>query len=347
MQNKKEKVIFIDPVSSALPTASLIIKKLKKDFYLEVYCSETSYNQDFVEDLRSEINLNIFKISSTVTNSFYGALNYFRIIFSCLLKKHDIYIQFPNFFPLDIIFFLFAGKRINFIVHNLFPHEKTIFFKRNIFLSKLAKSVIFLSEEEKIKYEIYAKSTNTNTKTILWQLGPTPIIPDDSLRPYSQKHELEKPIITFCGNIKQYKGIDTFLNSYKSSKISRNFDLEVYGKIDANINKQIFIEFIKKDGFIENDHFKKLLINKKRIFILPYQEATQSGLFYNFLFYGSLMLVSDVGDMARRLKENDLSGIVFDPESISSFENALNYLLENYKIVIERLKKLQEDSLWN
>ena len=204
-----------------------------------------------------------------------------------------------------------------------------------------------MSEEEKIKYEIYAKSTNTNTKTILWQLGPTPIIPDDYLQQYSQKHDLQRPIITFCGNIKQYKGIDTFLNLYKNSQLNSNFDLEVYGKIDTNINKQIFIDFIRKDGFIENDHFKRLLISKKRIFILPYQEATQSGLFYNFLYYGSLMLVSDVGDMARRLKEYDLSGIVFDPKSILSFENALNYLLDNYKIVIEKLKKLQEDSLWN
>jgi hypothetical protein len=82
---------------------------------------------------------------------------------------------------------------------------------------------------------------------------------------------------------------------------------------------------------------------------MPYLAASQSGIFYNCLFYGCIPIVTDLGEAAARLRAARLERLCFSLASRDSFLAACTFVEEERASVLEKLWSLRGASAfaWN
>ena len=102
-----------------------------------------------------------------------------------------------------------------------------------------------------------------------------------------------------------------------------------------------------EEGFLDFNKLRRVLL-EGRIFIFPYKEITQSGMFYQIIGTTNLFVASKVGDIADFCIKYDLEELLFDRDEIDSFYIALAYVMnspEEVLVKIENAKKKYEKDL--
>jgi len=332
---------FIDPTSSVLPYVYHEAEKINDE--IDLYCSNTDYNNQFLEFWKfgSVYSYNVSR--TTRLNIFLRAKNYFYLLFA-IYKNHKkykkIYFNFPNIFIFDFIFFYLLRKKIIYVVHNSVPHNSSFHIDfRVLLLSKICESVMTVSNFSDIEFKNrYKKFINVN-KIIFSQHPNLKIAPELSC--LKNKDLLNDPVITFWGNIKAYKGVEFFLDLAKYiSSHKLNYKIDIYGKWDTNMlhlktemeENNIFID----NRFLDHDEVYKIL-NEDRIFVLPYKKATQSGVLYTFLEYKSIFLTTDEGDCGSFYKQHNLNEMLFNYDSPKSLIDAIEFVLNNQLYIQKKL----------
>jgi glycosyltransferase involved in cell wall biosynthesis len=235
-------------------------------------------------------------------------------------------------------------KKIIITVHNVEPHEKSI-------LKKLLNNSVLSLADEYIVHntankELFLSLTNTLKPIHIRPLGITNFIVSSSSnislrRQY--KFNLNDKIILYFGNIRDYKGIDILLSSFK--KITNpHVKLIIAGKpwdkFDYKIPSRVttFLDYLPESKVAE-------LFKICDLVVLPYKEfEASSGVATVGVFYEKPLVVTNVGG---------LPDMVMDPEVVAQANNVadltkkINYALLHLPTLKEQSVQIKNKFTWS
>lgn len=250
--------------------------------------------------------------------------------------KKNIILYFPVFHPWNLILVIFARVlKIKTIitVHDYINHigEENVFinwFQRSTIF--FANEVIFLTQSESLKMKMNIAQGKIN-------IIPDPIV---SLfgKPLSYTFN-QKPAVLFLGRISKYKGIDILMNAFEKFE-DRISNLTIAGELmDSKIQipKHPKIQFL--DEYIPNETIKELFVNH-HILILPYIDASQSGILSIGIGCGIPMIISDLPGLREQLREDCACWVT--PGDSDDIVRAVQWLnvKENYESLVDHMKNI-------
>ena len=239
--------------------------------------------------------------------------------------------------PFTILLYLLKTKLI-INVHDPIQHTgekniKTIITKR-LFHSNVYKFVTFSKYSKKILLE----KKRENTICINLKLKPFNFYLN-----YLKENKNKPNYIAFIGRVSEYKGIDIFLDSI--AILNRNHPDVKYIIAGAPYNKTIGSNLTNKYKF-KNVEFKLNhlsnfevceIIQKSKIIVCPYRDATQSGVVMTSLALHTPIIVSNQGGLPEYVQHN-ITGMVANTDA-ESFATAI----ETFIIDSLKYKKISEN----
>ena len=243
------------------------------------------------------------------------------------VKPDVIYITMIHYW-LPILRVLFRKYKFVYTAHDPIPHSGENILNKfiNYLMLKKSDSIVVLSNI----YVNYIKKLGKKDKDIL-------VVPHGNFSYYTQFSNNEflnksyKKIILFFGRIDKYKGINRLINIYKEVKkdysecelwIVGNGDLSPY--IDY-INEQEDIKVVNR--YIEDEEVSNYF-NIADIILLPYEDATQSGVIPLAYSFSKPVIASDVGGLHEQII-NGVTGYLFNKDDIQNAKNLVIELLKN------------------
>jgi alpha-maltose-1-phosphate synthase len=159
--------------------------------------------------------------------------------------------------------------------------------------------------------------------------------------------------ILFFGRIKPYKGIKYLIEAEKIlSKSARDYKVIIAGEGDITPYNQ---DIKNNDKLIiinryVNDTEVALLFKKSIMVVLPYLEASQSGIIPIAYAFKKPVVVTDVGSISEVVEDN-ITGFIVPPGNSDALAAAILKLLNNDELRINMgenaYKKMKEEMSWD
>ena len=218
--------------------------------------------------------------------------------------------------------------KIVFTVHNVVPHEKTIYWS----LSSLKKvydlcdHLVVHSEEN--KQELIRDFQISPDKIAIINHGVS--FDFDHVDVIEEKAKLgisdDKPVLLAYGGIRDYKGIDVLIKACKGI----DCHLIIAGATVGDINFSDYEKLIKENNvdaiclnrFITNEE-SNMLFQVADYIMLPYKEFhSQSGVFMQAIQYGKKVVASDVSSFRSFVEQFHL-GFICKPNDVQSLHDTI------------------------
>lgn len=327
---------------------------LSKGFRVTVFASETSYNPEFLAELKNDnrVEVRLWRVSSTVAGRILGTLEYAALLFSLIVASRRferIYYNFPQVYLLEFLVFAISRSRLVYCVHNAVPHgHPSSRHWGTHLLAANAKRLLFLSRWAKHDFLDRYGLGYDRVSSVL-QHGVMAINPQHKLCRYRATPYFSG--VAFWGNIKPYKGIELFrLNpgAWLPERVEKRY--VIAGKWDRQLD-ELKSQYSTRDdidlleGFLAPAEVERL-VKTDLVFVLPYKQASQSGVLYTLLFYGRYFIATDRGDVGDFLRLNNLSELIIADFSENELRRAISWLVENLDYVRERLNHAQDTYTW-
>jgi len=167
-----------------------------------------------------------------------------------------------------------------------------------------------------------------------WLRGRIVAVPHGPLGDTTDQVEMnwEQGALLFFGRIEQYKGLRYFIDAVKSLTAQgvvvkgiiagTGQDLELYR---AEIEADSSFELI--DRYIGDDEVPGLF-GRTNIVVLPYTDATQSGVVAMALYYGRPVVATDVGSIGEVVRDG-YNGLLVPPRDVPALAHAIGRLVED------------------
>jgi glycosyltransferase involved in cell wall biosynthesis len=225
--------------------------------------------------------------------------------------------------------------RVLVICDNVFPHEKkpgdkalTKYFFRYI--------DYFILLSEKVKNDLLSILPGSKHRVL-----PHPVYSNfgDAVSKEEAKQKLhltDEKIILFFGFIRDYKGLDILIDAMAELKNKIDVRLIVAGEFYTDKEKylkQIERLNLEKSIYLFTDFIPtsdvKYYFSAADAVILPYKDATQSGIVQIAMNFRKPVIASDVGGLGEVVK-NNLTGYIVERENpIQLAESILKFYKEN------------------
>ena len=354
-------------ISAAFPlrggiahSAGLLYKELKKENDVEVITFSRQYpklffpgtSQTEVEDQSNIIPTNVILDS-------INPFNWLKVSRLIISSNPDLVI-FKHWMPFFAPCYGFIAKKLKkkkikllAVCHNIIPHEKRT---GDIILSKyfLRKMDYFVLLSDQVKRDLETIIKQSKNKVL-----PLPIfsIFGETVSKESARKKLkltDGKIILFFGFIRDYKGLDTLIESLAIVKKKMDVTLIVAGEFYSDEQKYIsLIEklnlqtsvIIKKDFIPTMD--VKYYFSAADVVVLPYKSATQSGIVQVAVNFEKPVIATNVGGLSEVI-ENGKSGFIVEKENPDKFANAIiRFYDENRENEFSaNMKSLKEKYSW-
>lgn len=153
--------------------------------------------------------------------------------------------------------------------------------------------------------------------------------------------------VLLFGKIKPYKGIDVFL---KASHIVRknlgdNFKVIIAGKGDMSFLNQVFSsedkEYIQVLNRYISDSEISTLLRNARFLVLPYLDASQSGVIPLSYTFSKPVIVSNVGSIAEYV-ESGKTGMIFEVGNVNQLANCMTAMFQDIATCVQMGKNAHE-----
>ena len=277
----------------------------------------------------------IFGISESSNHIFMAldVLNVFKtikiisIIISILTKEKKIVIYFLSAHPLNVMT-VFAARIINLFphlelttvshIHDVTAHANT---KNGFFIDFFQKIQVSLSDKITV-YGDHLKSSAKkhfslpDTKIFSYLHGVNRTIDKGTL----QQPTIQKKFVSLIGRIDKYKGIDVFLDiiAMLEDELDCDFLLAGYGDLspyDEKIKKLKKLNVVNR--FLSDDEIDEMLLSSY-ILVLPYIDASQSGMLPVAYYNACPVIVSDVGGLPEMVKHAE-TGFISPSKDVSIY----------------------------
>ena len=279
-----------------------------------------------------------------------------KTIYLLLKNRYSvIYLPYLHFWSIFfILIFKIFGKKTVITIHDGFGYNKNVA-NNSIWRSRksmyaiqyltllcirMADSLIFLSDY--VKQELQEKFL---FKARCFTIPHAPIVPQNLLQ-VPRKHK-QKPNLLFFGKVLPSKGVENLIAAMTQINPNLYNKLSIVGKhyydLDIAINNQ---KIVVIDRFIPETEVASFF-NKADILILPYLQASQSGVATIGIAAGLPMVATKTGGLTEQLKPNE-EGIFVESHPTSIAEGILT-LIKNkylYETISQNLISKQNKLSW-
>jgi len=314
-KNKKLVIVYLSKRGCLAYTKS----KLSELAYENPLLVVTTENKDIFDSVleqhhiqTSQSKFGLLTKSLTIDSRIKKLLNKWT-------ERHgDLELYFPAFHPWNLNFIKAANRQgipTTLTIHDFRTHigeQSSIIESLQKKMIKLSTHVHFLSHHVKSQAEK--------------ELGPQDkfsVTPHPSLS-VNQKQILPhnpRPSLLFLGRVVSYKGVDLLLSAIEGLDIEK---LTIAGQqvndIKTNDKKTQII-----NKYLSDDEVEKLLASH-HILVLPYREASQSGVIMHGLSAGVPMVITKVGGLPEQLPPE---AAVWVEATVMSLRDGIKQLMEN------------------
>lgn len=230
----------------------------------------------------------------------------------------------PYFAPCYFAMCKLLGKRkILFICHNVFPHER---FPLDRFLTKLVlKQGDFYITQSHMDAEDLLSIKND----AIYVVTPHPTYNAFKMNDYSMKEarnilqiQQNVKVLLFFGFVRKYKGLDYLLDAMP--ELCEKFpDLQLWVVGDFGNDREHYLKKISElnivdqlkivEGYVADSEVEKYFVASDLV-VLPYISATQSGIVQIAYGFNKPVLVTDVGGLPDVVTDRK-TGYVVEPRS--------------------------------
>ncbi|MGP1832764.1 glycosyltransferase family 4 protein [Shewanella frigidimarina] len=218
------------------------------------------------------------------------------------------------------------------------PFEQVL---NNLYI-KLATKLIFLTHYVQ---KLVHKRIQYNVDSLILPHG---IIGLD-LGMYTNSKYFKKNIL-FFGRVSKYKGIETLLNAVSLLDANIYEKLIIVGKSQYDVDYSIFPEqskLVVVDDFVSEENVKDYF-DISSILVLPYLEATQSGVAMLGIASNTPMVISRCGGLNEQLTDDE--ALFFAPDDYLGLSNCITSLLVDealYQKFYYALGQKSKDESWD
>lgn len=247
-----------------------------------------------------------------------------------------------------------SGCKLIAICHNIFPHESN-FFDR-LFLKKFFNKVdgfvllagkLYEQLSSLVKNPVYRVSPHP-----LYNHFPDPVDKNTAREKLGIK---EDRVILYFGLVREYKGVDYLIKSVDS--ICSVFPVRVLIVGEFYINKNNFLkllESVENKGLVTivdryvSDEEVGLYFSAADLVVLPYKDATQSGVVKIAYHYDKPVVVTDVGGLKEDVIDSE-TGFLVPPEDVEKLSEAIiRFFKDNYMDVFSKnIKEFKKRYSWD
>jgi glycosyltransferase involved in cell wall biosynthesis len=323
------KVVLFDTgsfVQWVIPLANSLSKS--NDIILII---PNTTSEDFLQQISPKVNLQIFE--QTRIRNPKSFLVTAEIINKIIKFGPDIiHIQSHGGLWFSIqSFFLRKHKIVN-EVHDIIPHigdqrSKNKGYSVMSFFAKYLTSH-YVVHGKNLKKQLTKEYNIDKNKVSIIPLGNLSIYQ----KPDSKSFDEVPNMILFFGRIWRYKGLEFLIKSEPLiSKIIPNLKIVIAGEGESfdKYDKMIINRdnFLIKNYRIPNEELSELF-QKAAVVVLPYIEATQSGIISIAFAYGKPVVITNVGSLSE-VVEDGKHGFVVTPRDEKALAEAIIRLLED------------------
>lgn len=328
--------IFLGRTGAGALYSLEMVNALSRHHNIQVILSESIENKEsWVNNFlgNENVSLNFFP-TYTDTRSFllasFNFYNFYKIIKT--IKKYApdaIYVPFiPLWAP---ILYLFLRKyKIFSTVHDVTLHSgenKVLYFLYTAAI-KLSDKLIILNQKD-----------IGNAMNLGFEKDDVCVIPHASFSFYNKRVQAAKVELTytmlFIGRIEKYKGIHLLLDAYHYAKKEiPHLKLIIAGRGDINpymdqVHQTTSITLVNK--WLTDIEISDL-VDKCDFIVLPYLDASQSGVIPLAFGCGRTVIVTNVGALSEQVPEH--TGLVVEP-GFMEIANAMIHLYRNPTLIQE------------
>lgn len=229
-----------------------------------------------------------------------------------------------------------SNVKIIYTIHDPKPHVESKLSRKFIRLLTLfsQKATNKLSSEnpQRLYIHIHSEKLITNylrkNKNLLIEPHPTSLINSDVEDVFDIS---DKFTISFVGRVEYYKGIDVLLEAILeldksvSNSLNIQFIIAGRGNYKVSIPDTKNIRVIRLDRYCSDDELDSL-IKFSKLIVLPYREATSSGVLTRVIAHNTPVIVSEKGCLPDYV-ESGVNGFVFNKKSElhKIIFNSINY----------------------
>ena len=246
----------------------------------------------------------------------------------------------PCFAAISFVAKLFSKPKVLFICDNVIPHEKRTgdsFFTRLAFSQAdyfVVMSKTVESDLKKFNREKPFKLIPHPVYNIFGEKTPKKEAKEFINKEYGIDLRNEK-VILFFGYIRKYKGLKYLIDSMPEILKKVSLKLLVVGEFyedETKYREQISGLNLDDDIKIISDFVPdgkvKYFFSACDTVVLPYSDATQSGIIQIAYFYDKPVIATDVGGLSEAVTDNE-TGLLIKPESPEEISEAVIKFYEN------------------
>ena len=283
------------------------------------------------------------KVTVDSINPFNWIINGFKISREkpdLIIYKYWLPFFGPCFFTISFIAKLFSGAKVFFICDNVIPHEKR--FGDRLF-TKLAFSQAdyFLVMSKTVEEDLKIFSNDKPVKLLqhpVYNLFGEKVSKEDAKSAILEKYKVDirnENVILFFGYIRKYKGLKYLIDSLKKVLSVIKVKLLIVGEFYED--EKLYTDQIKNlnlendvmiiSDFVPDENVKYFFSACDAV-ILPYIDATQSGITQIAYYYDKPVIATDVGGLSE-VVINNFTGLVVKPESSEAIADAVISFYKN------------------
>lgn len=354
------RIGIVDPASFSLPYACFFARGLvEAGHHVSLICSYTSYNEELLDDLTAlfpeSVEVSRYAVSRTRSTSILGSLRaYARMLRAIVSRRRAfdrIILQYGIFLPLDLILIACLRDRLVLTIHDDVPHGFHGKHHAPTWLRALvARHLVFPSQAVFDRFmgryrwpALAAKASVLQHGTIAAKLEP---LRTETVLGGTDQVEAGTPVLTFFGTVKPYKGIE-FLVDLAERRLCG--PLEIHGRWDPGLNglkqRALHCGIMVHDDYLSADALDQLL-RERRLYVLPYHAASQSGVLYLLLHYARPFICTTSGDLGDFLRREKLTDLMLQTSETSELAERIAYAEQHYDFLRSRLLEIRKRYDW-
>ena len=235
-------------------------------------------------------------------------------------------------------------ERVFYILHDPIPHTGTEHFRKIISRrnAKTADDIIVLSKKYLSIVPTVYKIPRANVHYMRHGLLS---VADSKEASTIQRKQLDTydSVFVFFGRIDKYKGLHVLAAAYREVKVkSKNIALVIAGSGDFSEYRDDYKGL--EDIFIYNKYLNDkeitdLFTLKNSIIVLPYLDATQSGVITIAAEFKRPIIASDSGALREQLLDGDV-GIFCKPGNVTDLAASMNVMITDKAVFNHEVKKM-------
>lgn len=229
-----------------------------------------------------------------------------------------------------------SEKKYIITLHDPEPHpEKRLIKTGKYFLNKyITKQLIRASNKKpNIKLHIHSEGQKSkNLKNLI--IGKHPIRTKHiNYSEITKAGDNEKIKFLFIGRIEYYKGVDTFLQlaSTLLNKYPKRVEFHLAGRGDIENIEKYHKEIKVTNRFLQNSEFESY-IKDVHVIVLPYRQATQSGILNLALAMNKPVIAYKVGCLEDYILHNK-TGILISDKSLQKLTEEVERIIADFNLI--------------